>query len=207
MRLVREAALSRLTAPDYLTIHGEELRVLRQLPAWVRWLFAELVVCSNFATGKGTTSRARLLALLDFDQAPSGPKPEGCAITTKRLRAALDSLQAAGLVTVDPFRNVQSKTLFFEVQPRTRRGVPAEEQGRQSGREQGRPPQGENASADNTLGAASQANRADNRAENRAGGTREEDSTRASPVDNLSTPPPGAREKLRAARDRIAGGR
>lgn len=170
MRLVREAALSRLAAPDYLTIYGEELRALRQHPAWVRWLFAELVACSNFATGKGTTSRARLLALLDFDQAPAGRTPEGCAITTKRLRAALDALQAAGLVTVDPFRNVQSKTLFFEVQPRTRRGVPAEELGRQSGRQLGRPPEGEKPSADNTLGAAGEANRADIGADNWAGG-------------------------------------
>lgn len=133
MRKVREAALSRLQAPDFLPLIHHELVQLRQVPAWVRWLYVELLAAANLKTGAGKTSWARVMAVLDFDQAPTGRARAG-GVTLKQARDAVDELQSMGLVARDKGRNEAQGFLFFHVKPRRGFAAPAGESGRGSGR-------------------------------------------------------------------------
>lgn len=133
MRLVREAALSRQAAPAFLLLADWELVKLRQAPAFVRWLYVELLASSNLKTGAGKTSWARIAAVLDFDQAPTGRQRAG-AVTLRQARDALDELAALGLVARDKGRNQAQGFLFFHVTPRAGLGSRIGESGRGSGR-------------------------------------------------------------------------
>jgi hypothetical protein len=198
VRLVRAVAHARASAPRHAVLYGDELRKLRELPAWMRWLYVELVQLSDFETGRGRSSWAQLAALLDFDQMPGRP-PAGAAVGVQQIRRAFAQLQAAGLVGRDPFANEQTGALFFELAPRHRRGVPSGAFDRGSDRG--------GAAPDASAGAASEPAGAPDSTGVPTGVSEPIPNTARDPVDNLSTPPPGAREKLRAARDRIAGGR
>jgi hypothetical protein len=133
MRKVREAALSRATAPDFLPLTHHEIVRLRLVPAWVRWLYLELLCCADLRTGRGKTSWPRLLACLDFDRAPTGRQRAG-GVTLRQARDALEDLAELGLVARDKARNEAQGFLFFHVQPRTGFSAPAHSSGRGSGR-------------------------------------------------------------------------
>lgn len=133
MRETRQVALSRLAAPTVTLITRTEARKLRQLAPWARWLFVELVMSSDFTTGDGVTSWARLLALLDFDRAPTGPAPAG-SVSLKQARDAFDSLESLGLVKRDRFDNARQGFLSYRLTPRAGRRSPVDESGRGKGR-------------------------------------------------------------------------
>lgn len=133
LRQVREAALSRREAPDFLPLTHHELVKLRQAPAFVRWLYVELLQRADMRTGHGRTSWPQLLALLDFDRAPTGRQRAG-GVTLRQARDAFDELQTLGLVARDKSRNEAQGFLFFHVQPRAGFGTSARESGRGSGR-------------------------------------------------------------------------
>lgn len=133
MRQSRAVALSRLSAPPLTLLHGAELKKLRQLPPWLRWLFVELVVGSDFASGRGLTSWARVLSLLDFDRPPTGRDPAG-AVSLGQARRGLDELQALGLVHRDRASNEGQGALAYRVPPRVKRSSTRPESGRGSGR-------------------------------------------------------------------------
>jgi hypothetical protein len=198
VRLVREVAHARASAPRHAVLYGDELRKLRELPAWMRWLYVELVQLSDFATGRGRTSWAQLASLLDFDSMPGRP-PAGAAVSVQQARRAVAHLEAAGLVTRDSFANQQAAALFFEVAPRHRRGVPADSFDRGSDRGSPAPNASTGAGSEGAGGGVATGVP--------TGVSVPSPNTAREAVDNLSTPPPGARERLRAARDRIAGGR
>lgn len=81
MRQVGTVTLSRGTAPAFLPLTEHEVTNLRHLPAWMRWLFLELVGIANFKTGKGCASWARLEELMDWDKPERGRRaaPELCS--------------------------------------------------------------------------------------------------------------------------------
>lgn len=117
MKIAREVALSRQAAPDFLPLTHHELVKLRQIPGWMRWLYVELLQLADMKTGAGRASWPRLLALMDFDQAPTGKRRAG-AVTLWQARSALDELAAIGLIARDKRRNEAQGFLFFHVQPR-----------------------------------------------------------------------------------------
>jgi hypothetical protein len=198
VRLVRTVAHARASAPRHAVLYADELRKLRELPAWQRWLYLELVQLSDFETGRGRSSWSQLGALLDWDHMPGRP-PAGAAVSTDQVRRAVQALEAAGLVTRDGFANRQTGALFFAVAPRNRRGVAGDAFARGSAKGPAGP--------DASTGAGS-ADPAGGVSPGVSPGVTEPipNTARELAVDNLSTAPPGARERLRAARDRIAGG-
>lgn len=133
MRQTRAVALSRLAAPTVTLITRTETKKLRQLAPFARWLFVELVMSSDFTTGAGLTSWARLLTLLDFDRAPTGRAPAG-TVSLRQARDAFDSLESLGLVKRDRFDNEAQGFLAYRLTPRVRKAVPVTEFGRGSGR-------------------------------------------------------------------------
>lgn len=133
MRQTRAVALSRLAAPTVTLITRAETKKLRQLAPWARWLFVELVIGSDFTTGAGVSSWARLMTLLDFDRAPTGRAPAG-SVSLRQARDAFDSLESLGLVKRDRFDNEAQGFLSYRLTPRVRRATPVDESGRGSGR-------------------------------------------------------------------------
>jgi hypothetical protein len=123
VKQVRTVALSRLSGPSFLALHESEVVKLRQLPAWARWLFAELVGLSDFKTGAGRASYAQLAALLDFDAMPGRP-PAGARVSRDQVRRAVESLEGLGLAHRDKQRNSTAGALFFLVRPRSGLGAP-----------------------------------------------------------------------------------
>lgn len=113
---LRQAALSRHTAPAFVLVAGLELMQLRKLGDLPFRLFIELLAMADHVTGRVQTSYAVLLSLLDFDQAAcahADDKP-----TPRRVRTALEHLISLGLVKVDRIRNEKAKGLFLKVNGR-----------------------------------------------------------------------------------------
>lgn len=133
MRQTRAVALSRLAAPTVTLITRTETKRLRQLAPFARWLFVELVMSSDFTTGGGVTSWARLLTLLDFDRAPTGRAPAG-AVSLDQARRAFNDLEAIGLVKRDRYDNERQGFLSYRLTPRIRKPVPAGQSNRGSAR-------------------------------------------------------------------------
>jgi hypothetical protein len=136
VKQVRTVALSRLSGPSFLALHESEVVKLRQVPAWCRWLFCELVGLSDFRTGAGRASYAQLVALLDFDAMPGRP-PAAARVSREQIRRAVEGLESMGLAHRDKQRNTVSGCLFFQVLPRT--GLGASEGSSARGSDRGAP--------------------------------------------------------------------
>lgn len=134
MKVVRTAALSRHEAPQFAFLTDEEIIALRLVPAWMRWLFLELVAMSNFKTGVIYTSYARLASLLDCDQPERGKRLD--VPTIKQIRSALDTFNTMGLALRDRAGNEEKRELKILVNPRVSEAAPAEKKGREKGRHQ-----------------------------------------------------------------------
>jgi hypothetical protein len=132
---VRTAALSRQEAPQFAALMDDEVIALRLLPAWVRWLYLELVAMSDFKTGHIYTSYARLASLLDCDQPTQGGKRLDVP-TIKQIRTALDTLDRMQLALRDKAGNEEKRELKILVRPRQGLGASNAEQGRGKGRPQ-----------------------------------------------------------------------
>lgn len=134
MKLVRTAALSRHEAPTFAALTDEEVIALRLLPAWVRWLYLELVAMSDFKTGVVYASYARLASLLDCDQPERGKRLD--TPTIKQIRTALDTLGRMNLALRDKAGNEDKRELKILVSPRVGLGASADKKGREKGRAQ-----------------------------------------------------------------------
>lgn len=133
MRQTRAVALSRLAAPTVTLITRTETKKLRQLAPFARWLFVELVMSSDFTTGAGLTSWARLLTLLDFDRAPTGRAPAG-TVSLDLARGAFADLEALGLVKRDRYENARQGFLSYSLTPRIRKAASVDQLPRGSAR-------------------------------------------------------------------------
>lgn len=134
MKVVRTAALSRQEAPTFAALTDEEVIALRLVPAWVRWLYLELVAMSDFKTGLIYTSYARLASLLDCDQPERGKRLD--IPTMKQIRTALDTLAKMNLALRDKAGNVEKRELKILVSPRVGLGASNQKKGRETGRPQ-----------------------------------------------------------------------
>lgn len=132
MKVVRTAAHARNTAPLWAVLSQIEILKLRQLPCWARDLFHQLIYMSDFRTGLVSTSYAQLIALLDCDQPPSGPRY--ASPTLKQVRTALDWLNAMGLAWRDVDQNEAKGELKIFVVARKKILASAFKQGREQGR-------------------------------------------------------------------------
>lgn len=135
MSFIRTTAHARQAAPSFGALTDHEILKLRQLPAWVRWLYFELVAMSDFKTGMVRTSYAQLAALLDPDQPIQGGRRLE-APTLKQIRTALDWLYQLGLALRDRRGNERAGVLQIQVPGRAGFGAPKPEKGRGKGRVQ-----------------------------------------------------------------------
>lgn len=122
MRQVARVGLARLPSsqPSFLVLSADELGALLLLPELARVLYLELVKSSNFQTGTGTTSWARLAELCGH------PNPRTTALvmpSIKALRVAWEHLEAVRLVERDRRKNEGAKALYYAVM--ARRGATA----------------------------------------------------------------------------------
>ena len=98
MGQVKTATLARHNAPPFGAVDGlAEVLKLRQLTGWMRWLFLELRMLSDFRTGQVETSWAVLRALMDCDSGERGG-PAPFVPSVDQLRRAVRQLEAVGLV-------------------------------------------------------------------------------------------------------------
>lgn len=118
--MIRSVAHARQSAPLFGQLSQIEIKKLRQLPPWVRWLYFELVCLSNFDTGRlyvgsdPKVSYAKLAALLAHDANPHDPKP-AAAPSHDQIRRALAQLVSMGLVGRNEQANEGARALFLEV--------------------------------------------------------------------------------------------
>lgn len=101
MGQVKTATLSRHNAPPFFIGADVEAVRVRQLTGWMRWLFVELRMLSDFRTGQVETSWAVLRALMDCDSGERGG-PAPFVPSVDQLRRAVRQLEAIGLVTRTP---------------------------------------------------------------------------------------------------------
>lgn len=134
--VIRTAALSRQEAPTFAALMDDEVIALRLVPAWVRWLYLELVAMSDFKTGLIYTSYARLASLLDCDQPERGRRLD--TPTIKQIRTALDTLNTMNLALRDRKGNEDKRELKIFVRPREGFSASSEKKGREKGRPQTR---------------------------------------------------------------------
>lgn len=137
MKLVRTAAHSRHNAPSFGITDGlSEVIKLRQLTGWMRWLFLELRMLSDFRTGQVETSWAVLRALMDCDSGERGG-PTPFAPSIDQLRRAVRQLEGLGLVERTP-QDLQASEavgrLFLKVPPAVGIGASAGKSARGSAR-------------------------------------------------------------------------
>lgn len=134
MGQVKTATLARHNAPTFGAVHGiSEVLKLRQLPGWMRWLFLELRMLSDFRTGQVETSWAVLRALMDCDSGErGGPAPFVPSID--QLRRAVGQLESIGLVTRNGQANQGAGRLFLHVPAATGLGTSAPKPARGSAR-------------------------------------------------------------------------
>lgn len=138
MRQTLTAAHTRTQSADYVLLTRWERTVLRRLSWCARLCYEELVGLSDFRTGRvyrGSDPRvsyAVLIALLTPDQAPTGPRLQ--APTLKTVRAALDELEAAGLLGRNRAANEGLRALFLEVPSRKDALTRSANLGREQGR-------------------------------------------------------------------------
>lgn len=134
MHIVRTAAHARNSAPPFAVVAQQEFIKVRQLPAWARWLFLELVAMSDFKTGAVSTSYAQLVALLGCDQPQTGGRRLD-EPTLKQVRTGLDWLVAMNLIARDSERNEKQGHLrIFIVQVRASVSASNASKGRGKGR-------------------------------------------------------------------------
>lgn len=119
MRQTRTHAFARPSAGVWLWPH--ELDALMRAPAWHLALLVHLVARSDFRTGSGRTSWGELVNALTPDQPERGPRL--WAPSTMDVRRAVESMARACILVVDRARNVREEAVFFELAPRTGRGV------------------------------------------------------------------------------------
>ncbi len=133
MRLTLTVALSRHSAPEWLTLSGLELLQLRKVSDLAYRVFVELAARADLATGHVETSYAVLIALCSYDRAPCAhatPMP-----TQKRIRTAVAELVDLRLIVhVNRKLNERHKGLFFELLPRPGRSASDRMKGRLKGR-------------------------------------------------------------------------
>ena len=122
MRQVAAFAFKRPTAA-WLLITDDEWRLLGGLEAWTLKLFALLIVCSDFKTGKGRTGYDELITGMTPDQPAAGPRL--WAPSRMDVKRALYRFEALGLASLDRDANKPARALFFEVLPRTGASMPA----------------------------------------------------------------------------------
>lgn len=111
MKLVRVAALSRRRAPPFTAVVDLEVLQLRMLSPWVRWLYLELRMLSDFKTGHLVTSWAVLQAVMDCDTS------QAFAPSREQLRRAVVDLEAVRLVERFPETSTATQRLFLKVMP------------------------------------------------------------------------------------------
>ena len=128
MKQVRSAAHSRHRAPPFAALDGLEAIALRKLTPWIRWLYLELRMLSDFRTGHVSTSWAVLLALMDCDQGERGG-PAPFVPSRQQLRRAVEQLCALKLASVDHKTNERARGLFLHVLPIKSLGAPARKLG------------------------------------------------------------------------------
>lgn len=119
MRQVRTHAFAMPDCGVWLWPH--ELRALVGLPAWHLALFVHLVARSTFKTGQGVTCWGELVNALTPDQPARGPRL--WAPSTREVRDAAAGLHRLCIAVFDSRRGVEEQAVFFEVAPRTGRGV------------------------------------------------------------------------------------
>ena len=122
MKQTLSVAHARQAAPLFVQLSQHEVKKLRQLPAWQRWLFLELVALSDFETGRiyqGSDPRvsyAKLAALLAHDQPPGGPRIAPPSID--QIRRALAAFVQLGLLDRNTGANEGAGALFLAVEGR-----------------------------------------------------------------------------------------
>ena len=110
MRKARVLALRKASQGGaFLIMHQHELDVLDALPLWFDRLFRALIHCSDFRTGAGQVSYARLVALLT---------PKHYAPDAQAIKKAVRELEARLIVARDKAHSQAEQLLFFAVAPR-----------------------------------------------------------------------------------------
>lgn len=117
MKTAHTVALSRATSATFLPLMEHEVVKLRQVPAWMRWLYLELVGLADFKTGKGAAGWQQLVALLEWDQ-PERGRRAAPDLGLQQIRRAFEQLASLGLIARDKARNEAQGRLFFQVSPR-----------------------------------------------------------------------------------------
>ena len=184
MKQVRTHAF-KLPSLRGLWLHEEELAALLGLPAWYVALFVHLARLCNFETGAGRTGYGELINLLTPDQPERGPRL--WAPARQDVKRALRRLETLRLVAVDHLHSEQVQTINFLLSPRSRRGVPA-------------------GKLDPELDPGSHEGKRSKLDPGTRPGLSTGNTYPLPPVDNELSTGARARNRLREARDRLAGG-
>ncbi|MBL0720205.1 hypothetical protein JI742_09915 [Piscinibacter sp. Jin2] len=117
-------------APDFVMVGGGELQRQRGLSLLARVLLLELLAIADHATGAVRTSYMALEVVCGVDPAANGRTRDD--VTRRRLRDALDELEAKALVRRDAVRNEKTGALFLRLPGRAGLSAPKGEEGRVS---------------------------------------------------------------------------
>jgi hypothetical protein len=122
VKVTHTVAHARQSAPLFLQLAQAEIKQLRQLQPWVRWLYVELVALSDFTTGllsvgsDPRVSYAKLAALLAHDQTPGAHAV--APPSHDQIRRGLETLEGMGLVSRNTVANEGARALFLAVEGR-----------------------------------------------------------------------------------------
>ena len=94
-----------------------ELHALLQLEAWAFRLFAALVKLSDFKTGKGQCNYPSLMAWMTTPKNETGGQ-QPTTYSRAQVKRMLRSMEALGLLSLNPDASEAEKVIFFEVRAR-----------------------------------------------------------------------------------------
>lgn len=115
MKRARRTALRKATGA-FLIVHSHEMRVLEERPAWFARLWLALVSVTDFRTGFGGATYARLVEMCRPVQPRTGRRAFVPSVDAVR-RAVLD-FERASILARDRRHSVAAAFLFFRVAPR-----------------------------------------------------------------------------------------
>jgi hypothetical protein len=101
---------------QFLKMHEHELEAVSSLPPWIRWLFAELILFSDFRTGAGRVTYDSLKASLTSMQTRYGPRNSVPDI--QAIKKAIRKLESRLIVARDKAHSQAEHCLFYCLVPR-----------------------------------------------------------------------------------------
>jgi hypothetical protein len=109
-----DAGFSRLHAPLFTGVVRNEVKLLRQLSPWIRWLYLELRMLSDFKTGELVTSWAQLEAVMGCDDY------QALSPSRQAIRRGIESLVEVDLAEHLVTLSTVTKQVFLKINPVTR---------------------------------------------------------------------------------------